>query len=136
MGTAGSTLCFVACTLFGQRRQRRKTAVARSTKGQKPGWPFIPLGHSRSVGRSVRRSVNDAQRHGVMTCCRHDVVKGRGRNLRNLRNGTLAGLAPGLGALLQVGVDDDNALAVLLGHHSGMHSKCSLAAAALLTEKD
>ena len=41
--TAGA-LYLLACTLSGQRHQRRETIVARSPKGQKPGWPFIPLG--------------------------------------------------------------------------------------------
>jgi hypothetical protein len=39
-----STLYLLACTLSGQRHQRRETVVAGSTKSQKPGRPFIPLG--------------------------------------------------------------------------------------------
>jgi hypothetical protein len=38
-----STLCFLACTLSGQRHQRRQTIVEGSPKGQKPGRTFIHL---------------------------------------------------------------------------------------------
>ncbi len=39
-----SALHLLACTLSGQRHQRRETTVAGSPKGQKPGRPFIPHG--------------------------------------------------------------------------------------------
>jgi hypothetical protein len=41
--TAGN-LCFLACTLSGQRHQRREAIVEGNSKGQKPGRPFIPQG--------------------------------------------------------------------------------------------
>jgi hypothetical protein len=64
-----------------------------------------------------------------MTGCLQNVIKGRGGDRRNRRGVALPGVAPGRGAFLEVGVHDDDELAVLLGRHGGVHGKGGLAAA-------
>jgi hypothetical protein len=65
------------------------------------------------------------------------VVKDQSVGQFAVNDGRLLGasIAPGGGALLRVGVDDDDALTRLAGSYCRMHCKRCLTAAALLAEK-
>ena len=70
-----------------------------------------------------------------MTCCLHYGVQLGGCNGSDYRRFSLAGFAPHGGAALNVGIDDDDTLAIFEGCDGGMNGKGGFAAAAFLGEE-
>lgn len=70
-----------------------------------------------------------------MACCIHYGIKLGGWHRSDYWRFGLAGFAPHGGATLDVGIDDDDTLAVFEGCDGGMNGKGSFAAAAFLGEE-
>src|SRR5689334_13185162 len=79
--------------------------------------------------------IDNAQRHGVMTCRRHNIMQRSSSNGCNRRSIALASFTPGCCAFLQIGIHNDDLLAVFVGGHGCMNSQCGLTATALLAEE-